>query len=241
MNLPNSPFTANTVSIVFAIGHIIMVVGCVISGVLLDYSGPRFCAASGLVIEAVGFLMLADMTTVSPRTIMVAYGLMGWGGCQVFLAALTFANAFERANLFNSMLTAAFNAGAFLFMVLPYVKWESFFLTYGIICLFMALVTSITYPNAPLPLLSVEGRNASDAAVNATDSEYYWKSLKSAFTPGMIWFMITFMVTGSALVYGIGEFPAAVIAKDDCIWDDERQHFKACKDQAVQSDLNSVW
>jgi tetrahydromethanopterin S-methyltransferase subunit D len=61
-----------------------------------------------------------------------------------------------------------------------------------------------------------------------------------AFTTSMIGFMITFMVAGSALVYGIGEFPAAVKAKDDCVWDKHLEDFKECKGQSIQENLNFI-
>jgi len=56
----------------------------------------------------------------------------------------------------------------------------------------------------------------------------------------VVWFLISFTVCGSALIYGIGEVPAALRAKDSCQWDEVSGDFKECRGQHTQDKLNNA-
>lgn len=235
LQLPGSPYRFSTVSGIFAVGHNIAAFGCVGSGMLVDSLGPRVCAVSGLAMQAVGHLGLAHATQLPELVIMVAYGLLGLGGCQVFLAALTFAAAFLHSSWVSSLLTAAFQAGGFVFMVLPYVRWEAFFYFYCAFCILGAIIAGLLYPDEPL----LAHRDAQDVQLPCHDES--GKTLKDLLlTPRIFWFLLTFMIAGSAFIYGAGEFPAALQAKDICMWDELQGDFTNCQNQRLQDHLNFV-
>lgn len=107
----------------------------------------------------------------------------------------------------------------------------------------MSVVVALLYPNEPLPSaaeLSDPNATENEAVHSTTGSANYWSAMRNAFTPGMLGFLVTFTIAGSALIYGIGEFPAAVKAKDECKWDEDSQDFRNCKGQSVQDTLNYV-
>lgn len=233
MQLPGSPYTVNNVSAIFAVGHNVVAAGCIASGALVDYCGPRVCAASGLVMEAIGHLLLAHATSLPRVMTMGAYGLVGWGGCQVLLSALTFTGAFVNGSKVNALLTAAFQAGAFVFMALPHVRWEVFFYSYCGLCIAAACLCWLLYPDAP-----PHAHNVVESSLGAGQRTSGSTLASLLRTPRIVWFLLTFMIAGSAFIYGAGEFPAAILIKDACTWDDAQDNFVSCRDQAVQDHMN---
>lgn len=232
IEMPNSPFNTSSVSTIFAIGHQIMVVGCIVGGFALDYVSPRAFAVSGFAIEAIGHVLLMHAETLPEIVTIVSYGLIGWGGCQIFLVALTFVSAFERCNLLASILTSFFQAGGFVFMVLPYTGWKPFFFTYSIMCIVGGCVAATVYPTSMLdecPQTEDEAASTNEMSLGQVLSQ-----------KRVIWFLISFTVCGSALIYGIGEVPAALRAKDSCQWDEVAGDFIECRSQNIQDQLNNA-
>jgi len=236
--LPNTPFNSQTVGTVFTIGHNLTAIGCILSGFLLDRFGPRVCVVSGLLIEAVGHFLLVFVTSIPPWVTCAGYGAIGLGGCQVLLGALTFADAFERPAMANSILTAAFSAGGFVFMILPFVPWCNFFSFYVIFCLLGAVLTSALYPDSPLPAYAVEEESDRPTEMS-TASEETLSSI--VMRPGTMLFLLTFTISGSALVYGLGEFVAATKDKDHCQWDELLHDFVRCKHMDLERSLDVYW
>mmetsp|Transcript_153981 Transcript_153981/g.295240 ORF Transcript_153981/g.295240 Transcript_153981/m.295240 type:complete len:504 (-) Transcript_153981:61-1572(-) len=237
IKLPKSPFSTDSVANIFAIGHNITAWGCIISGLLLDKFGPRVTAASGLLIEAVGHAIMLHLYDVPTWMVHVGYGMLGIGGCQVLLAALTFADAFQNAALTNSLITSAFQVGGFIFMILPYMDWAVFFKLYVGFCIAGAAVTGLLYPDATLPTYS-QGRDG-DATAEAASVTASGATLTSVLLrPGTLWFLATFCVAGSAFCYGYGEFVVALKDKDACNLNDRKE--EVCASKALQDTLNNV-
>lgn len=237
LNLPNSPFNADTASAIFAIGHNITAWGCILSGLVLDKFGPRKTAASGLLIEALGHFIMLKVYDVPTWLVHVGYGMIGIGGCQVLLAALTFAEAFQNAALVTSWLTATFQAGGFVFMILPAVDWSLFFGFYVVLCIAGAVITGFLYPDLPLPAYS-DDDECSDIA-GLTSAMASGGTLRSILLrSGTLWFMATFCVAGSAWTYGYGEFAAALKEKDDCRINELGQ--EVCANKGLQDMYNNV-
>eukprot|EP00746_Dinoflagellata_sp_MGD_P069145 gnl/MRDRNA2_/MRDRNA2_28353_c0_seq1.p1 gnl/MRDRNA2_/MRDRNA2_28353_c0~~gnl/MRDRNA2_/MRDRNA2_28353_c0_seq1.p1 ORF type:complete len:533 (-),score=62.18 gnl/MRDRNA2_/MRDRNA2_28353_c0_seq1:33-1631(-) len=224
LKMPGSPYGVNTVPIIFAVGHQVTAFGCILSGPLLNLIGPRRHAMLGLLMEAIGLVLLAFIATLPMIWTMFAYGLVGWGGCHVLMAALTLTPAFENSNFLNATLTCAFQAGGFVFMVLPFVEWNTFFIVYGLACGVTAVVFGFTFPDEPLP-----------ARVDDEESEDSTTLKDVLLRPQMIAFLITFMVAGNALIYGIGEFASNLSSKDNCDLNGQK-----CANQATQDYLNNI-
>mmetsp|Transcript_142657 Transcript_142657/g.251836 ORF Transcript_142657/g.251836 Transcript_142657/m.251836 type:complete len:585 (+) Transcript_142657:43-1797(+) len=148
---PGSPYNSDNVSRIFTIGHNLNAWGAIFSGFILDAYGPRVCAVTGFLMESLGHFLLAKAVTYPPWITYCAFGLLGIGGCQVLLSALAFVDAFKSANFMSATLTAAFQVGGFVFMILPFVDWKVFFYFYAGGCVFSAVLTGILYPDAPLP------------------------------------------------------------------------------------------
>lgn len=238
VKLPGSGFSEDNVSSVLTIGHNITAWGCILSGLVLDKLGPRVTAVSGLLIEAVAHLIMWRIRDIPSWLAYVGYGMLGIGGCQVLLAALTFADAFRNASTTNSLITACFQAGGFIFMILPYVDWAVFFEFYAAFCVFSAVVTSILYPDSPLPVYSDE-TECSDLA-ELSEAMASGGTLKSILLrPGTIWFLLTFCVAGSAYTYGFSEFVVAIKDKDDCSWNEDQAQ-EVCANKNFQDLLNNV-
>lgn len=238
--LPGSPFTTQTVSSVFSIGHNITAWGCILSGMILDRFGPRICVMSGLLIEALGHFLMMNITRLPSKWFAyIGFGLLGLGGCQVLLAALTFADAFRNAGLATAVITAAFQAAGFVFMLLPIVDWETFFLFYTVACLAGAFILGFLYPRVRLPPFAEnEGASDMDAMTSAIAGSRTLLSI--LLRPGTIGFLSTFMIAGSALTYGLAEFTPAVRDKDACSWDPVVHDFVDCERQGFQDQLNNI-
>jgi hypothetical protein len=222
VELEDSPYhhdIAKATSI-FTWGHTITALMSVPAGFLCDSYGPRATAVSGLLIEALGHYLMTQVRTLPEMATWIGYGMIGLGGCQVLLAALNFCGAFKNQGLVSSIMTIAFQAGGFIFMGLnlPSCNWNAFFRVYMVSCLVSAAVVAVCYPDAPLVNNEVEAEVQSevDRLTTAMTREPTLKQL--LLRPGTIGFLITFAVTGSALTYGISEFPTALQRWDDCVW-----------------------
>mmetsp|Transcript_34491 Transcript_34491/g.78726 ORF Transcript_34491/g.78726 Transcript_34491/m.78726 type:complete len:883 (+) Transcript_34491:54-2702(+) len=238
VRLPGSPFTEANVSSVLSVGHNITVVGLILSGLLLDKFGPRVCAVSGLLIEAVGHFGMLHAEDMPQWITWTSYGLIGLGGTQVLIAALTFADGFQHSGLVNSALTAFYQAGGFVFMILPYVSWGAFFRTYVLLSLVAAVATLLVYPDRPLAAYSGSDEHSEIADISAAIANS--RSLKSiVMRPGTLMFLLTFMVAGSALIYGQSEFVTGTRAKAGCLWEEGK--FMDCKYEDLYQRLNNIY
>mmetsp|Transcript_114770 Transcript_114770/g.180731 ORF Transcript_114770/g.180731 Transcript_114770/m.180731 type:complete len:469 (-) Transcript_114770:170-1576(-) len=258
--LPGSPFKPDTVADVFAIGHNITAWGCIASGLLLDRFGPRVCAVSGLVMEATAHIFLMLAGHLPAVVTIVAYGVVGLGGTQVLLAALTFTDSFKSSALINAALTGAFQAGGFVFILLRFVPWERFFLIYACLALAGALVTGFLYPDDSLPAVSrpcsIDSTGSTemqsppieegDAATIKSDSAHGGESKEKVrltqllSQPRVLLFLLTFCVAGNAVIYGSAVFLPVLQTKDLCRWDATVTIFTDCKHQDLQDMLNDV-
>mmetsp|Transcript_30034 Transcript_30034/g.69979 ORF Transcript_30034/g.69979 Transcript_30034/m.69979 type:complete len:879 (-) Transcript_30034:22-2658(-) len=239
VKLDGSPFTESNVSSVLSVGHNITVVGLILSGLLLDRFGPRVCAVSGLLIEAVGHFGMLHAKETPQWVTWTAYGLIGLGGTQVLMSALTFADAFKNSGLVNSSLTAFYQAGGFVFMILPYVSWTIFFRTYVLLSLGAAVATLLLYPDKPLAAFAA-GRDEQSELADMSSAFANSRSLKSILMrPGTIMFLLTFMIAGSALIYGQSEFITGTRAKAGCTWIDGK--YTDCEFESLYARLNNVF
>lgn len=242
-------YNEDNVASIFTIGHNITAFACFFSGLLLDRVGPRACAVSGLLIEAVGHVILAQAPVdgVAMWTQEVGFAMLGLGGCQVLMAGLCFTEAFEKADLVTSLLSGAYNLGGLAFIVLPVIAttnaaWAAFFYFYAVFAVVLAVLLFFLYPDAALDPY-VDSTEETEMCGMATAMKD--KTLKEVvFRPGVIWFLITFAVTGSVLVYGDGQFVSAMKVKDTCSPD---QLVKGevivegkCDHQALQDLLNNT-
>jgi len=238
VRLPGSPFTEANVSSVLSVGHNITVIGLILSGIVLDKLGPRVCAVSGLLIEAVGHFGMLHAEEVPQWVTWTSYGLIGLGGTQVLIAALTFADGFKHSGLVNSALTAFYQAGGFVFMVLPYVSWSTFFRIYVLLSLAAAGATLLLYPDRPLAACTGADEQSEIAEISAAIANS--RSLKNILMrPGTVMFLFTFMVAGSALIYGQSEFVTGTRAKAGCLWEDGK--FMECKYEDLYQRLNNIY
>mmetsp|Transcript_115619 Transcript_115619/g.200739 ORF Transcript_115619/g.200739 Transcript_115619/m.200739 type:complete len:715 (-) Transcript_115619:123-2267(-) len=136
------------------------------------------------------------------------------------------------------MITATFQAGGFVFMMLPLVEWDDFFGFYVGFCILGAVVTGLLYPDTSLPAYSEEVEECSDIA-ELTSAMASGGSLSSILLrPATIWFLVTFCVAGSAWAYGYGEFAAALKHKDDCQTNEQGE--EVCANKALQNTYNNV-
>lgn len=239
LNTYRGVFTTANVSTIFAIGHNITALGCILSGFISDWFGPRKCAVSGLLIEAIGHFLMTRVNSLPHWVTYTAYGLIGIGGTQVLLAAFSFATAFKNSGWTCSVLTATFQAGGFVFMLLPLFDWVPFFSFYTMFCLLSAFLTGLTYPDSPLPVYGANVATSANTSFASTITKSM--SLKNIlFRPGTILFLLTFMIAGSALTYGQSVFYAAMQDKDDCQWNEALGEFTKCPKQGLQDLFNNV-
>lgn len=220
-------YTENTVGQIFSIGHNITAFACFFSGLMLDRIGPRVCACSGLIIEAVGHVILAQAPVpgMPMWTQEIGFGMIGLGGCQVLMAGLCFCEAFEKADLVTSLLSGAYNLGGLAFMILPVLcsghgipisqgiqLWAWFFYFYAGFAVVLAVLIFFIYPDAALEPYA---DSSEESDMQGMASAMRDKTLREVvFRPGVMWFLITFAITGSVLVYGDGQFVSAMMVKD---------------------------
>lgn len=242
---PNG-YTEDTVGQIFSVGHNLTAFACFFSGLMLDRIGPRVCAVSGLLIEAVGHVLCSQ----APQegwpiwTQELGFGLLGLGGCQVLMAGLCFTEAFQKADLMTSFLSGAYNLGGLAFMLLPVIattstSWAAFFYFFAVFALVLAVLIFFIYPDAALdPYVDPTEESEMHGMASAMKD----KTLKEVVCrPGVIWFLITFAVTGSVLVYGDGQFVSAVKTKDICSGDAcENQHFQDLLDETMMPFVSNI-
>jgi 5'-nucleotidase len=241
-----SGFKLADVGLIFMIGHNITVFASAIAGFLCDIYGPRLCAVTGFLIEAVGHGLMLTVghnidTPYYKMVIYIGYGLIGLGGCQVLLAALKFCGAFQNQGLISSMMTVAFQAGGFVFMLLPYVNWDTFFQAYAASCVASAFVIAIIYPDTELVADTADGTQVLSEVANLAGAVQE-RTLKQLLKRnGTIWFLLTFTIVGSAYTYGFSAFPLSLQNQDECVWHERLQQFENCKHQSVQDGYNNLW
>jgi 5'-nucleotidase len=242
-----SGFKLADVGLIFMIGHNITVFASAIAGFFCDAYGPRLCAVTGLLIEAAGHGLMLTVgknidTSYYKMLIYIGFGLIGLGGCQVLLAALKFCGAFQNQGLISSLMTVAFQAGGFVFMLLPYVEWDMFFQVYAASCVASALFTAMVYPDNELVADTADGNQVVSEVANLAGAIVQERTLKQLlFRKGTIWFLLTFAIVGSAYCYGFSAFPLSLQVQDECDWNEHREQFENCTHQEVQNGYNNLW
>lgn len=212
--LPNGGGENPAADSILSVGHMITSFGCFLAGPVPDRFGPRVTAIAGLIIEAIGQILLSQVRNpIMPAIVMkIAYGLLGLGGTMVLMGIMGFADAFKNSSMLLSLITGAFDAGGLVFMILPVLGpdlWSIFFIGYAVFAVVCALVAFVVFPDENPPAYSEDEPEENDLAeMGAAMKE---KTLKEVlFRPGMIMFLLTFTISGSGWVYGDSAFASVI-------------------------------
>ena len=112
--------------------------------------GPRCFGTMGLAVEALGHHLLAGACEEQHQQLLpLAYGLVGTGGNMLMLASVHFSELFEHSCTAAAVLSGAYQFAAFVFTLLTYVTFHSFFQAYQGLCLVGLLAVFASYPDKP--------------------------------------------------------------------------------------------
>lgn len=110
--------TPDQVSIVYTGAFQIMTWGSLLAVHAESRWGPRLSAATGACIQMLGHLHLSQLNApADPHAVMVAYGLVGWGGNHMFFSTFQFAQLFpNHVGLADGVLAGLFGLAGCVFL-----------------------------------------------------------------------------------------------------------------------------
>jgi len=139
------------VGLVFTGAFQMMNWGTVVAVQLERCLGPRLCAALGVCVMFPGYVVLATLPIpADPYVVMVAYGLLGWGGNHIYISAFQFAWLYpDRIGIADGILAGLFNAAGLVFMVLdlPSVTVSGFFSVWSLTSVMILVLILVFWPD----------------------------------------------------------------------------------------------
>ena len=129
------------------------VFGSALTSPFLDCIGPRYFATLGLMIEAIGHHLLAQIASYhleeGVMILSVACGMIGIGGNMLMLASIQFSNLFKNPCTVAAMMSGAYQFAGFIFTLLKFIHFDAFFQAYELITAVGMCLTFVCYPNEP--------------------------------------------------------------------------------------------
>ncbi len=131
----------------------IFVFGSALTSPFLDCIGPRYFATLGLILEAIGHHLLAQIASYhleqGVMILAVACGMIGIGGNMLMLASIQFSNLFKKPCTVAAMMSGAYQFAGFIFSLLKFIPFDAFFQAYELITAVGMCLTFVCYPNEP--------------------------------------------------------------------------------------------
>jgi len=139
------------VQVVFTGAYQIMTWGSILAVHAESRLGPRLSASFGAVIVFTGHIILGNLEKPgNPHIVMVAYGLLGWGGNHVFFSCFQFARLFPgHIGLADGLLAGLFNLAGFVFLGLnaPSLPFDVFFQIMAGVAASVLVVVVVLWPD----------------------------------------------------------------------------------------------
>jgi len=141
------------VAIIFEGAFLILTWGAVVAAHLSGFLGPQLTSIIGMMVQLPGFLIFAFLPhPANVHVILVAYGLIGWGGYMIFVNSFHFALLFPvNFGVADSMLAGLFNASGLVFLILnaESISFKGFFRAYLGMFGLVFFIVLLCYPSVP--------------------------------------------------------------------------------------------
>jgi len=177
-----------------------------VGGMLLQRTGPRFVALTGLSLSVIGFYVLSiakDKHGVVP--LMLGYGLIGGGGNTMYISCFHFASLFENLGLPCSILAGLFNLAGLNFMILDVsaISLSTFCVGYAIYAAVAMIGVFFVFPDVRYgpgdiatlqlcPTWCCKGEPAEEKTsfIEDDDTQNTWEDTKAALCDRRYWWFV---------------------------------------------------
>lgn len=221
-------FTDNDATAIITVGFQIFVWGTGLLAPLVDVVGPRISAAGGLLMECLGHQLLLQIPNLDSHRnelVSLAYGLIGLGGTLMFISSINFADLFTQPALATSMMSGAYQAAGFVFMLLSVVSFEALFEFYRVASLLAFVLVLLIYPDKPftsssvpkfgLRLKELSGCFAAGENAEQGFAEPLWRrSMRLLREVRTVMFLLGFAWSACCTNWGLATFYQVVTSKD---------------------------